>query len=137
VKVPRLGGAVPKEADDYPIGTLHLLGQRRTCGNRDIAAHDAGGAQVAFFHVGNVHRAPPAMAVAGLTAAKLGHHLVIVFLLVFFGLSDGRPPSVAMPVTPVRAGDQIIIAQNRDGANGYCFFASVKMRSALDDIASQ
>ncbi len=96
-------------------------------GHRDVAAHDAGGAQVALLHVGDVHRATPAQAVAGLAAAQLGHHLVIVFLLGLFGLGDDCAPGVAVPVAAVGAGDQIVVAQDRDGADGDGLLAGVEV----------
>ena len=127
MKVAGARSAVAKEAEDDPVGALHRLGQPCAGGHRDVAADDAGRAQVALLHIGDVHGPPPPEAIAGLTAAQLGHHLVIVLLLGFLGLGDGRPPRVAVTVAAVGAGDQVVVSKHRDRANSDCFLTGVKV----------
>ena len=65
MEVAGVGGAVAEEAEHDSVAVLQLLGQRGAGGDGDVAADDAGGTQVALLHIGDVHGAAAAHAVAG------------------------------------------------------------------------
>ncbi len=132
-----VGGAIAEEADHHAVGAHQLLRQRRADGHRQVAAHDARGAQVAVIHVGDVHRAALALAVAARFAHHLGHHLVVVFLLGLrrFGSLVAVGVRVAMPA--MGAGDEVVIAQRGDRAHRHRFFAGVEVRCAFQHAFGQ
>ena len=132
-----VGSAVAEEADDDPVGALELLRQRRAHGHGQVAADDAGGAQVAVFRVRDVHRAALALAVAGRLPHDLGHHLVVVFLLGLGALGVFVAVRVGVAVPAVRAGDQIVIAQRGNRADGHGLFTGVQVGRALEHALGQ
>ena len=63
-KLPSFDAPSPKKQTTTRSVPLELLSQRRAHGHGQVAADDAGGAQVAVLHVRDVHRAALALAVA-------------------------------------------------------------------------
>jgi hypothetical protein len=61
-----------------------------------------------------------------------------VLLARLLGLWPGdRAAGVAVAVAAVGAGDQVVVAQHRDGADGDRLLAGVEVRGALDDVLAQ
>ena len=111
VEVARIRGAFAEETQDHPLGPHNLLGERRADCHRNIAADDAGSAQVAVLHIGDVHRAAFAFAVASRFAQYFGHHFVVMVLLGFERFGNFIAVGMGVPVAAVGAGDQVIIAK--------------------------
>ncbi len=136
-KLPVLEAPSPKKHSTTRSVSMQLLGQRRADGHGDVAADDAGGAQVAVLHVGDVHRAALALAVAAGLAQHFGHHLVVVLLLGLGRLGMCVAVGVGVAVAAVGAGDQVVVAQGRHGADGHGLLAGVQVRGAFEHGLAQ
>ena len=71
---PRCSPPSPKKQTVDVVAPEPLGRQRRADRDRQAAADDAVGAEVALGHVGDVHRAAAAVAIAVLAAEELGEH---------------------------------------------------------------
>ena len=136
-KLPSFDAPSPKKQTTTRSVPLSFCGQRRADRDGHVAADDAGRAQVAVLHVGDVHRAALALAVAARLAEHLGHHLVVVRLLLLVRLGGRVAVRVAVTVAAVRAGDQVVVAQRGDRADGDGLLAGVEVRRALQDGLGQ
>ena len=125
VEVAGVGCAFAEEAQHHAIAAHQLLGQRRADGNRYVAAHDAGRAQVAVRHVGDVHGAALAFAVAAGFAEHFGHHLVVVFLLCGRGAGSLVAMRVGVTVAAVGAGHQVVVTQCCHRADSHGFLPGI------------
>ena len=113
-----IGGTIAEEGDGNPIVAFEPVCETGAHGNGRTAADDAVGAQHPECHVGNVHGAALALAVARGPTVELGEHGTE---LAAFG------DQVA--VTPVGAGDPVFVAQVSHDAGSHGFLAHVKVQS--------
>ena len=121
-----VGRAVAEEAeDDLPLAP-HLAGEPGARADGDVAADDSRRAEVARAHVGDVHRAALALAIAGGLAAELGEHV--------FQLAAARD---AVAVAAVGAGDDVVRPDRRARADRDGLLAGVNVGRALQDVAPQ
>ena len=127
-----VGCAFAKEADNHAVCSLHFLSKRRANCHSDIAADDASGAEVAMFHVGDVHGTALALAISAGLAQHFSHHLVVVFLLGLRGLGIFVAVGMRMSMSAVCAGDHVIVAQGSHCADGHSFLSGVQMGSAFE-----
>src|SRR5699024_7457008 len=112
-------GAVTEEADADLIRAAYLGGEARARGDAVSRADDAVGAEDALVPVRDVHGAALALAVACLPAEELSHHEVEVATL-------GNDVAVA----PVRAGDEVVVAQAFADGGRYRLLAQVQVDEA-------
>ena len=117
-----VGGAVAEEGDRHLVSPLQLGGEAGAGGERHGRAYDAVRAHDVELHVGDVHGAAEALAIAGLAAHQLRHHAV-----------DARTLGDAVAVAAVVGGDDVVVAQRRADAGGDRLLALVAMGRALDD----
>ena len=117
-----VGGAVAEEGDRHLVRPLQLGGEAGAGGERHGRAHDAVRAHDVELHVGDVHGAAEALAIAGLAAHQLRHHAV-----------DARTLGDAVAVAAVIGGDDVVVAQRRADAGGDRLLALVAVGRALDD----
>ena len=117
-------GAVAEEADHHLAVLLHLGGESSTHGDRNTAGDDAVRAEVTGTHVGNMHGAATALAVARGLAEKLGEHAV-----------DLRALGNAVAVATMGGGDLVIGLQGHADAHGARFLTDREMHRAVDQAA--
>ena len=117
-----VGRAVAEEGDRHTVRPLQLGGEAGAGGERHGRAHDAVRAHDVELHVGDVHGAAEALAIAGLAAHQLRHHAV-----------DARTLGDAVAVAAVVGGDDVVVAQRRADAGGDRLLALVAVGRALDD----
>ena len=117
-------GAVAEEGDDDLAGLHALGGQGRADRDRDAAADDAVGAEIAHRDVGDVHRAAAALAVAGRLAEEFGEHPLHV-----------RALGDAVAVAAMRRGDLVLDRQRHADADRARFLADRQMHRAVDQAA--
>ena len=115
-------GAVAEKGDDNLAVLLLLGGKRRTDGDRNAAADDTVGAEIALGDVGNMHRAASALAVSGLLAEELCEHF-----------RDFRALGDTMAMAAMGRGDQVILAERQGNADRTGFLADRKMHCAVNE----
>ena len=117
-----VGRAVAEEGHGHPVRALEPGGKPGAGGERHGRADDAVGAHDVELHVGDVHGAAEALAVAGLAPHQLRHHAV-----------DAGALGDAVAVAAVVGGDDVVVAQGRADAGGDRLLALVAVGRALDD----
>ncbi len=100
---------------------LHFLAEAHAHSDGDAPGHHAVGAEIVVVDVGDVHRAAPAPAVAGLLAHEFGHHQVHVGV---FGY--------AMAVPAMGGEDVIFGVESGDSAHSRGFHADREVHGAVD-----
>src|SRR6185503_6423682 len=95
--------------------------QRGAGGDADATADDPVGAEDPGLHVGDVHRAALAFAVAARLAEELGHHQV-----------DPAALGDAVAVAAVGRGDVVVGSECRAGTDPASFFADVSVGRTAD-----
>ncbi len=118
-----VGGAVAVEADGHEVLPQGLGGERGADRDGHGAAHDAGRAEHAHVHRGDVHGTALALVVAVCAAHQLGHHAARVA-----ALGDG------VAVTAMGAGDVVAGSQRGAGADRDGLGTDVGVRQAVDEV---
>ena len=113
-------GAVAEERHRDRAGFQPLGAERRADGDRQAAADNAVGAEIAAVRVGDVHRAAAPAAIAGLAAEKLGEHP-----LHLGALGD------AMAVAAMCGGDVVAVGKRRADADGGGLLADRQVHRAV------
>ena len=111
--------AVAEERHCHPVGLAVLGRKRRPDCDRRTGADDAVGAEHAKVHVGDVHAAALAPAVARGASEQLGEHAVELA-----ALGD------QMAVAPVRAGDPVLVGQVHHDSGRHGFLADIEVEGA-------
>src|SRR5690606_13872456 len=117
--------AVAKECERDGI-FLQVFARQASTDNRwDTAAHDSVGPQMTECHVGNVHGAALAMAIAGFPAADFGHHLPGI------GAAGEKDAMAAM-----MRRKRVLWLHGRTYTGGSSFFANGKMKHRTCRLAT-
>ena len=117
-------GPVAEERQRDRAGPPLLGAERRADGDRQAAADDAVGAEIALGRVGDMHRAAAPLAVAALAAEELGEHR-----LELGALGD------AMAVAAMGRGDAIGVAERHAGADRRRLLPDRQMHRAVAQAA--
>ena len=118
-------GAVAEERDRDCAGLPLLGAERRADRDRQAAADDAVGAEIALGRLGDVHRAAAPLAIAGLAAEKFGEHR-----LQLGALGD------AMAVAAMGRGDAIGVAERHADADRRRLLPDRQMHRAVAQAAN-
>ena len=122
---PLVVGAVAEEGDRNRAGLPFLGAERRADRDRQSAADDPVGAEIAPGRLGDVHGTAAAPAIARFAAEEFREHR-----------RQLRALGDAMPVAPVRGSDEIGVAEGNAYADGSRLLPDRQMHRAVAKAAN-